>query len=515
MASNQTLVEVIMPKITIVGLGPGSPDALTVGALRALRHASESGTPIWLRTRIHPTVTYLETEEGLSFTGSFDSFYDTSANFDDVYLAIVDSVTAIVKEHGEVVFAVPGHPLFGERTVSMLVDRQRKHGYEVEIVAAVSYVDSVLVAASREAGEFKVVDAAALPDSTNKFAVRRSPFDPAITNLLYQVYDRDIASDAKIALLDVYPADWPVTVIQADPVTANMQSVTVPLAELDWASQRFDHLTSVLAPPLEEALRKPDFVMLLDIMAHLRDPEHGCPWDREQTPQKLRRYLIEESHEVVEAIDSGDPDKYAEELGDLLLQVAFHSQLANEEDLFDCGDVIRHIVEKLIRRHPHVFGNLSVDGADEVLTNWEAIKRTEKGYEDRKSILDGVVPSLPALMQAMEISKRAAKAGFEWDCIEGVFDKLDEEVKELREARAQGVKERVADEVGDLLFTVVNLARFEGVDAEDSLRRMVARFIKRFKRIEEVAAERESGLAGLSQPEMEEIWRRAKREQQS
>jgi tetrapyrrole methylase family protein/MazG family protein len=283
---------------------------------------------------------------------------------------------------------------------------------------------------------------------------------------------------------------------------------------LDWPRQEFNHLTSILILPLPAAKRKPDFVTLLDIMAHLRDPEKGCPWDKQQTPQKLKRYLIEESYELAEAIDGGDPDKYAEELGDLLLQVAFHAQLAREEDIFDCDDVIRHIVEKLIRRHPHIFGDVSVSSAEEVLTNWEAIKRSEKGYEDRKSILDGIVAALPALMRAMEVSKRAAKAGFEWDSIDGVFEKLDEEVKELREARLQQIKERVAEEIGDLLFTVVNLARFENVDAEEALHRMVTRFTMRFKRIEEAAGERGIALESMTLPEMEEVWKLAKQEQQ-
>ena len=250
---------------------------------------------------------------------------------------------------------------------------------------------------------------------------------------------------------------------------------------------------------------------LVAVMDRLRSPG-GCPWDAEQTHESLVPYAIEETHELVEAIESGDRADVVEELGDLLLQVVFHAQLAREEDLFDIRDVVRSIVEKLIRRHPHIFGDVTVSDADEVLVNWEAIKRTEKGYEDRKSLLDGVPKALPALLRAMEISKRAAKAGFEWNDIDGVFAKLDEELKELHEARARGDREHIADEIGDLLFTAVNLARFEHVDAEDALQRMVTRFIARFQLMEHAAAARGQSLTDLGMDEMESLWGQAKRE---
>ena len=500
------------PTITIVGLGPGSPDALTVGALRALRFALEAGKPIWLRTRIHPTVEYLENDEQITITGTFDTEYDKGASFDEVYAAIVESLIQLVKKSGGLVYAVPGHALFGERSVAMILDRRESDGFDVEIVPAVSYIDTVFAASLIEAGAFTVVDASALANPTERYQVHRSQFNLDTVNILYQVYDRQVASNAKLALLDVYPADWYAGIVSANPHTGAMSVRRVNLAELDWPSQQFDHLTSLVIEPLPTSLRKPDFTTLLDIMAHLRDPNTGCPWDKVQSPETLKRYLIEESYEVIEAIDSGNFDKYAEELGDLLLQVAFHAQLAREEDQFDVSDVIRHIVEKLIRRHPHVFGNLAVSSADEVLVNWEAIKLTEKGYEDRTSILDGIVKALPALMRAQEVSKKAAKAGFEWDNIDGVFAKLDEEVAELREARLQANKERIADEIGDILFTVVNLARFEKIDAEAALQRMIDRFTKRFRHIEAAAQARGINLESMTQSEMEAVWQQAKQE---
>lgn len=255
------------------------------------------------------------------------------------------------------------------------------------------------------------------------------------------------------------------------------------------------------------------FPALVGVMARLRDPETGCPWDREQTPLSLRRYVIEEAYEVVEAIEGGDPAKLREELGDLLLQVVFHAQLAREENLFTIDDVAQGIVDKLIRRHPHVFGTVSVSGSDEVLVNWEHIKRGEQGYEDRTSILDGIPNGLPALMRALEASKRVVKVGFEWPTLTEVLDKVDEELAELRQEIVAGDTQRAAEELGDLLFTLVNVARQLKVDPEEALRRMTQRFTRRFRRIEEHAASQNRALQDLSLAEMESVWQAAKREQ--
>ena len=254
----------------------------------------------------------------------------------------------------------------------------------------------------------------------------------------------------------------------------------------------------------------PDVQSLVDVMARLRDPQAGCPWDREQTPQTLKRYVIEEAYEVVEAIDSGDPVKLREELGDLLLQVVFLAQLFQESGDFDVRDVARSIVEKLIRRHPHVFGDVSVTGTEQVLANWERIKRAEPGYEDRVSLLDGIPAGLPALMRALEVSKRVVKVGFEWPGIGEVLDKVEEEIAELRAEIAAGDTARAAAELGDLLFTLVNVARQLKVDPEDALRRMTLRFAARFRRIEAHAAATNRRLSDLPLAEMEAVWQAAK-----
>ena len=264
------------------------------------------------------------------------------------------------------------------------------------------------------------------------------------------------------------------------------------------------------APAPPPAPSPADFDALVTVMARLRDPDGGCPWDLAQTPLTLRKYVIEEAYEVVEAIDGGSPSKLSEELGDLLLQVVFHAQLAREAAQFAIGDITRAIVEKLIRRHPHVFGTVSVSGEDEVLKNWEQIKRGEPGYEDRVGILDGIPPALPALMRALEVSKRVVKVGFEWPTVNEVLDKVEEEIAELRAEIASGETARAADELGDLLFTLVNVARHLKIDPEDALRRMTQRFAARFRHIERHAAERGRAVSDLSLEEMEAAWQAAK-----
>lgn len=253
-----------------------------------------------------------------------------------------------------------------------------------------------------------------------------------------------------------------------------------------------------------------EFKALVDVVAALRGPS-GCPWDREQDHASLRKYLIEESYEAIDAIDHGSPDKVEEELGDVLLQVLLHAQIAQEQGQYDIAGVCEKIRKKLIRRHPHVFGDVEVSGVDDVLHNWEQIKSGEPGREEITSAIGGVPRSLPALMRATEISKRAARTGFEWPDMNGVLDKLREETAELEHALGSGESDKIKHEIGDLLFTVVNIARWAKVDAEESLREMLNRFQTRFSAIEEHASSSGRSIGELTIDEMDEIWNKAKR----
>lgn len=253
-----------------------------------------------------------------------------------------------------------------------------------------------------------------------------------------------------------------------------------------------------------------EFGKLVEAVQRLRGPG-GCPWDREQTHESLKRYVIEETYEVIDAIDSGEPAKLEDELGDFILQALLHAQIAGESGQFDIADVCRKIREKLVRRHPHVFGDVEISGVDDVLHNWEQIKSEE--YEHRKSVLDGVPASLPALMRAAKISKKAARTGFDWPDVESIIVKLKEETAELEEAIDRGDDAQIKDEIGDLLFTIVNIARFRRVDPEEALRDMLARFIRRFQSIEQKAEETGRGIGAMTLEEMDRIWDEAKRQE--
>ena len=248
-----------------------------------------------------------------------------------------------------------------------------------------------------------------------------------------------------------------------------------------------------------------EFDKLVETVATLRAPK-GCPWDRQQTHQTLKQFAIEETYELVEAIESGDSDRVRDELGDLLLQVLLHAQIAREANQFDIADVCSTLREKLHRRHPHVFADTQVSGVEDVLHNWEHIKRAEPGYDQRKSVLDGVPESLPALMRAAKISRKAARTGFDWPDAHSILDKLKEETAELEEALDRGDKGAVEEEIGDLLFTVVNIARFKDIDPEEALRRMLHKFVYRFSRIEERAAEFGMKIEDMTLPEMDRVW---------
>lgn len=260
--------------------------------------------------------------------------------------------------------------------------------------------------------------------------------------------------------------------------------------------------------------KKSTLTELTDIMERLRGP-HGCPWDKEQDFSTLVPYVIEEAYEVVGAIDSGDKEEIKEELGDLLFQIVFLSRLAEEDGSFDISDVIACSVEKMVRRHPHVFDDATCNSSDEVLKNWAAIKEEERlkkagGEKEKEGYLSGVPKSFPALMHAHKVSKKAAKVGFDWTSLDEVLKKVDEELGEFREALKTKEKADIEEELGDLLFAVTNVARFTAVDPEDALRKTIGKFINRFHFIETELVKKGGSLTEASLEEMETLWNKAK-----
>jgi tetrapyrrole methylase family protein / MazG family protein len=254
---------------------------------------------------------------------------------------------------------------------------------------------------------------------------------------------------------------------------------------------------------------KYSFDELVGIMKLLRS-ENGCPWDKEQTHESLKKYLIEETYEVLETIDIDDKKRLCEELGDLLLQIIFHSRIAEEEGTFDINEVISGISRKMITRHTHIFGTDKAETADDVLVNWEAIKKKEKGLKNQTGVLKDVPSNLPALMRSYKVQQKAAQVGFDWDNIEDVIGKVDEEINELKDVYKSENMEKITDELGDVFFSLVNLSRFLKVQPELALTGTINKFIKRFEYVEQESIKQGKSLENTSLSEMEELWDKAK-----
>lgn len=477
--------------ITIVGLGPGNPEQLTLEAWRILESASE----VYLRTAQHPTV------EGLPpgpRYHAFDEVYEALDTFEAVYDEIARRVLALGQRAEGVIYAVPGHPLVGEATVSCILAQAEALDVLVRVVAGLSFIEPTLAALGVDA-----FDGLQICDATLLATQHHPNLDPDVAALVVQVYNRRLAAEAKLTLMNLYHDDQPITLVCA--AGTPQQTVrTIPLHALD-RQDDLDHLTSVYIPPLA---RRGSLASYQDVVAHLRAPD-GCPWDREQTHQSLRTHLLEETYEVLAALDADDMRLLREELGDLLLQVLLHAQIAAEEGDFKLIDSAGDAMAKLIRRHPHVFGEVTVNGSDEVLRNWEQIKREEKGA-DFVSMLSGLNKALPALTQAVEMQRRVARVGFDWPAPDPVIEKVCEELDEFRQAPdAAG---RVA-ELGDILFSLANVARWHEVDAESALREACARFARRFAAIERQAAAQGRTLEEMSLAEMDALWEQAKRQE--
>jgi tetrapyrrole methylase family protein/MazG family protein len=433
---------------------------------------------------------------------SFDPLYEEASAFEEVYTAIAAEVLALGRRPQGVVYAVPGHPLVGEASVERILDAAREAGLPVRIVAGLSFVEPVLTALG--------IDALAglqLADATELAAMHHPPLNPDLPALVAQLYGPALAADLKLTLMNQYPPEHPVVLVHSAG-TAQERTVTAPLYELD-RQPDVAHLTTLYLPPLAQVS---SFEGFQGTIAHLRAPD-GCPWDREQTHQSLRSNLLEEAYEVLAALDQDDAEALREELGDLLLQIVLHAQIAVEAGEFSMADVIATVDAKIKHRHPHVWGERVVSGTGEVVHNWEALKAQErqaKGSDGAhpSSALDGVPQTLPALAQAEAYGRRAARVGFDWPDVGGVVEKIGEEMQELQSAANE--QERTA-ELGDLLFAVVNWARWLNLDPEAALRRANARFARRFAWVEAEARRQGFDPVQMELDELEVLWQAAKK----
>lgn len=480
--------------LTILGLGPGEVDDLSRRAWRTLKQAKT----VILRTSRHNCVPCLPQGEGIEYQNC-DDLYEQIPAFEGVYAAIVERVMQAARA-GDVVYAVPGDPLVGESTVLKLLEQAKAEGLAVTIVSGISFVEPTLAAVGVDA-----LDGLQILDGITVAMMHHPPINPDFPALLGQVYSREVAGNVKLTLMNQYPDEFPVVLVHGAGTDAPVVE-RVALYEID-RSEHIQHMTSLYVPALGNMS---SFEQFQEIIAHLRAPE-GCPWDREQTHLSLRRYLLEEAHEVLEALDAEDSDALYKEMGDLLLQIVLHTQIAIDEGEFKMPDVLANVNRKMINRHPHVFGDAEAKTAGEVLSNWERLKQVEHAAEGvkRESILDGVPKGLPALMQAHQLQEKAAKVRFDWDAIEPVIAKVREELDEVLAAETD---EHRAEEIGDLLFVVANWARWLKVEPETALRETNAKFYRRFRYVEEGLAAQGKSVKQSTLAEMDALWDAAKAE---
>lgn len=495
--------------LTVVGLGPAGAALLTREAADVLAAAPE----VWVRTRRHPAVDELVLPGRLR---SFDAEYRRGRAVAEVYQRIADRLVKLARRRAGVVYAVPGDPMVAERSVRLALDTATAAGVPTRIVSGVSFLEPTFAVLGLDPlrDGLQIVDAASIPGlyfgggaGRDPFAPRARAFDATRPALLTQVDSRHLAGLVKVALLEMLPPEHPVAVVSAaGSPTGRVEHRA--LHELDRAA--IDHLTSVFVPARPILDDTGAFETLRHIVARLRAP-NGCPWDREQTQASLKATLIEEAYEAIEAIDrgctDGDWSHLAEELGDLMMNIVLSAQIGAENGAFWLDDVLRGVGDKLVRRHPHVFGDVVATDTAAVLRNWDRIKRAEKRAAPEASRLGQIPISLPSLARAQTLQRRAARTGFAWPNIDGAWTKLDEELAELR--AADSPEERAA-ELGDVLFVVAGLANYLGVDAEEALRQTSGTFTRRFNAMEQRSAAAGDDFTALDLAARLALWNAAK-----
>lgn len=478
--------------IKILGLGPGDKDSLTLGAIETLKTYKN----IFLRTEKHPTVDYIRSLN-INFK-TYDNFYEQYDSFDDVYASIAKDLVSNHEKFENIVYAVPGHPLVAEKSVLMIIELCKEQNIEYEILPAVSFVEAMMESLKIDPiGGIKIVDA---------FEINNSILHNSTGLIITQVYNNLIASEVKLSLLEYYDDSAEIYFVRGAGIK-DIESVRkIKLYELD-RQEDIDYLTSIYVPKDTKALK--DFYDLVKIMEILRG-ENGCPWDLEQDHKSLRRCLIEEAYEVIDAINKEDAENLVEELGDLLLQVVFHAKIGKGEGYFNIYDITDGICNKMINRHPHIFGKINLDRTEDVLDNWEEIKKEEKDYKSYTEQLKHISKSLPGLIRAEKVQRKASKVGFDWNAVEPALEKIKEEYFEVMEVYNSKNREKILDELGDLIFATVNVCRFLEIDPEEAINHTTEKFIKRFEFIEKKAIENGYDIKKMTLDEMDRLWNLAK-----
>jgi len=478
-----------LKKITIIGLGPGPRKLLTLEAYEQLRSIKK----VHFRTTEHPVAKEL-IDEGVSYE-SFDTLYEQHEDFDELYKAIAKNLIAASKVEGEIFYAVPGHPNLYDDSVKFIYELA-EDGIEIQTIYGSSVHEVALNAINESITDDLII--------TNALGINKHRIDYKKNNLVIGVFNQFIASDLKVILMNAYDSSHQAYYIHG----AETEYESVALIDLEDLDRQVDynHLTCIYIPKLK---KKKNFSDLVEIMDFLRS-EDGCPWDRKQTNESLIPYTIEEVYELIETIEENDFEAFEEELGDLLLQVIFYAQINSEEGYFSIDDVINQIANKLIRRHPHLF-NEGIKAHEEPHKNWDILKKKEYDEDFVYEGMSRIPENLPSLMAAYKIQKKAADQGFDWEHIDGAYEKINEEIIELKEAVSKGDTEEIIMELGDLLFSVVNVSRFLHVRPELALRQSNKKFVKRFRLMEEKSREENLDFSELDLENMEKLWNLSKK----
>ncbi len=485
-----------MGKIYILGLGPGDVNSLTLGVVDRIK----SGDKNFLRTEKHPSVKYFK-DNDIAYE-SYDYVYEKEEEFIDVYGHIVDDLIEKAKENKIINYLVPGNPMVAEKTVEILLQKEDEN-LEIELLTGISFIEPVIELVKKDPiTGLKIMDGI-------DFHIK--DIDINLDCIITQVYNRRVASDIKLVLSDVYGDKYEIYLINNAGVKGKEEIYKIPIFELD----RFDNigsLTSIYIPKVDKITKKiydvSDIIYTMDILRG----EEGCPWDREQTHKSIRESVIEEAYEVADAIDRDDVDGLVEELGDLFLQIIFHCQIGLEEGDFNFYNVTTELNKKLIYRHPHVFKEKKVEKYDEVVYNWNKLKFEDRNISTYTDILRDT-PRLPSLMRSFKVQERANKIGFDWDSVDGALDKVKEEYQEVIESIDDiegGDVYKTEEELGDLLFAVVNVCRFLNVNPEVALNRTVNKFIDRFEIMEMKSRQIGKKLEDMTLEEMDILWNEAK-----
>lgn len=486
-----------MNRIKVIGLGAGDINQLPLGVYRSLM---DNNKQVYLRTKDHPVVTSLEAE-GAAFI-YLDSIYEKHDQFLAVYQEIVQILIDASKKE-EVIYAVPGHPLVAEKTVQLLIEKSEEGIISLEIGGGQSFLDNIFQAIKIDPIEgFQLLDGTAL-------SVTEIQFQNHL--IIGQVYDVFSASEVKLTLMEKLPYNYPVMIVTAAGSKDELIK-KIELHELD-REVSLNNLTSVYVPPVkDESLLYKDFSYLRNIIAELRGPD-GCPWDKKQTHESLRKYLVEECYELIEAINNQDIDHMVEELGDVLLQIMLHSQIGEDSGYFSVDDVVEGITEKMIRRHPHVFGEEKAESVEDVMKHWQKAKSLEK-QKEATSLLDEVNSASPNLIRAFELQKKAAKVGFDWTDVQDAWNKVIEEIEEFKEeVEKRSASEKLEKELGDILFSIVNIARFYKIDPELAIHQTNQKFIRRFQYIEQSVSESGKKIEEVHLHQLDALWNEAKQKE--